>query len=482
MFGVKSQSSSKNLSLAIGLLLALICSSSSADRVKILYEDTVAFQARVDMIRQAKSEILIAYFIVRDDTTSVSGFSLLLDAADRGVKVRVMLDGLYQSISTPYIKAMTSHPNIEIRVYNRFSIFHLLRAFKRSHEKIIIADNTTSEGWHYITGGRNVSDKYFGFSAKRNFNDLDVYVHGQSAEIAKSQYFDRLWKNENLKPIALGLYSSKNLDLQTCPRARKEEDYCTRSALRRMSEYAEARNQIDQRLDMMQSGKVPGVEWESDVIWRSLASDVGPVTFLYDAPDREKTGTGIAAQLYEILVSDESIRDLTILSPYVILTHRGFDLLSTLVAKGVNITLITNSLYSTDNLLAQAGYANNKQWLLDQSVAVYHYVGPDTIHAKALILNNGEKVLIGSYNFDPRSQNLNREVGVQFHTAENKDGRVVATLNKMLQYYLSRSNRVGSDGKPIGSHKEHPNAPFSKKLLLNLLQPIVAIPVIKKNL
>lgn len=434
------------------------------------------------MIRQAKSEVLIAYFIVRDDTASVSGFGLLLDAADRGVKIRVMLDGLYQSISTPYIKALTSHPNIEIKVYNRFSIFHLLRAFKRSHEKIIIADSATDNDWHYITGGRNVSNKYFGFGEKRNFNDLDIYVSGQSSEVAKNQFFDKLWINQNLKPISLGLYSPKHLDASNCPKAKKEKDHCTNGVLQRMTKYVNAKLHIEQRREMMQSGDVTGLEWESNVMWHDLARDVGPVTFLYDAPDREKTGAGIAAQLYEILVSDESISDLIILSPYVILTESGFDLLSKLLAKGVNITLITNSLHSTDNILAQAGYTNNKQWLIDQGVTVYHYIGPDTIHAKALILNGGEKVLIGSYNFDPRSEKLNREVGVQFHTTENLDGKVVRTLNEMLRYYLSRSHRIGSDGKPVGSRKEHPSASFSKKLLLNLLRPIVEIPAIKNNL
>ena len=181
-----------------------------SDKVKILYKDQEALQVRADLIRQARSELNIAYFIVRDDVASVSGFALLQDAADRGVKIKVILDGLYQGISLPYIKALTSHPNIEIRVYNRFSIFHLLRSFKRSHEKILIADNIHSGGFHYITGGRNVSDKYFGFGESRNFDDLDIYISGESAELARKIYFNRLWDSSLVRDISLGLYAPVN--------------------------------------------------------------------------------------------------------------------------------------------------------------------------------------------------------------------------------------------------------------------------------
>jgi len=374
-----------------------------SDRVKILYKDQEAFQIRADLIRQARSELSIAYFIVRDDVASVSGFALLQDAADRGVKVKVILDGLYQGISLPYIKALTSHPNIEIRVFNRFSIFHLLRSFKRSHEKILITDSIYSEGFHYITGGRNVSDKYFGFGTGRNFDDLDIYVSGNSADIARKIYFNRLWDSRLVKEISLGLYASENLERKICPQAKRQDDYCTRSLASRKDAYSAARNDIQYRHNLMESGQVPGLDWNSNVRWDLIASDVGRVRFLYDEPGAKKNQDGIATELYDLLVSNKSIRDLIILSPYVILTARGFDLISRLSERGVKITLITNSLNSTDNILAQAGYANNKSWLLDKSLNIYHYIGPNTIHAKALIINGGESMLIGTYNFDPRS-------------------------------------------------------------------------------
>lgn len=465
-----------------GLLALTVFTDATADRVKILYDDVEAFQARVDMIRQAKSEIYIAYFIVRDDTASVSGFGLLLDAANRGVKIKVMLDGLYQSISTPYLKVLTSHPNIEVKVYNRFSIFYLLRAFKRSHEKIIIADNIHNQGLHYITGGRNISDKYFGFSAKRNFDDLDVYVYGESAQTARDDYFTRLWKIESLKPISLGPYSAENLERKVCPQAKKEDDLCSINLARRKAALADARAHIDYRLGLMKAGQVPGVDWQSTEQWHQLASEVGPAQFLFDKPNIKKTESGIAAQLYNIVISDRRIQELTILSPYVILTERGFDLVSRLSDRGIKLTLITNSLNSTDNVLAQAGYANNKQWLLDQGIDIYHYIGPDTIHAKALIINRGESILIGSYNFDPRSAKLNREVGVRFSTVENLDGAVVDSVEKMLARYLSKSNQIGQDGIPIGYNREQPNASFGKRLLMNVLRPVVAIPLVKNNL
>jgi putative cardiolipin synthase len=451
-----------------------------SDKVKIIYKDQEALQIRADMIRQARSELNIAYFIVRNDVASVSGFALIQDAADRGVKVKVILDGLYQGISLPYIKVLTSHPNIEIREYNRLSIFHLLRSFKRSHEKILIADNLHAAGFHYITGGRNVSDKYFGFGENRNFDDLDVYVSGESAELAREIYFNRLWGSSLVREISLGLYAPLYFEKGICLQARREDDYCTRSLALRKAAYSAARNDIRNRRNLMEIGRVPGLDWNSETRWDQHTSDVGRVRFLYDEPDANKNQDGIAAELYEILVSNKSIRDLTILSPYVILTARGFDLISRLSDRGVKITLITNSLNSTDNILAQAGYANNKTWLLDKGLRIYHYIGPNTIHAKALIINGGESVLIGTYNFDPRSAKLNREIGVQFFGID--DGLFFETLEDMVNRYISRSNLIQENGNPKGFDSAHPNASTFKKFIMGMLQPLVALPIVKKNL
>ena len=162
------------------------------------------------------------------------------------------------------------------------------------------------------------------------------------------------------------------------------------------------------------------------------------------------------------------------------MTARGFDLISRLSERGVKITLITNSLNSTDNILAQAGYANNKIWLLDKGLSIYHYIGPNTIHAKALIINGGESVLIGTYNFDPRSAKLNREIGVQFSGTD--DGIFFEALEEMMNHYISRSNQIQKNGIPTGFDRAHPNASNFKKFTMGLLQPIVAIPTIKKNL
>ena len=178
------------------------------------------------MIRQARSELFISYFVVRDDASSVAGFALMLDAADRGVQVKIMLDGLFRDIAKPYLKALVSHPNIEVRDYNRFSIFSLLRAFRRSHEKLILADNIHSGSYHYITGGRNISNKYFGYGTKRNFHDIDVYVHGESALVARNEFFLPQWESEQVQEVPLGNYSPENLELKTCPQAKREIDQC----------------------------------------------------------------------------------------------------------------------------------------------------------------------------------------------------------------------------------------------------------------
>ena len=465
------------------LLFTLVFSISAyGGKVKILYDDQEAFRVRADVIRQAKSELLISYFVVRDDTASVSGFALLLDAADRGVKVRVMLDAFHQDISRPFLKVLTSHPNIEIRAFNRLSIFHLFRAFRRTHEKIILADNIHTPGFHYITGGRNVSNKYFGFGIKRNFDDLDIYVHGESAQIARDQYYVRQWEGRLVSDISLGSYSTENLDHKICPQAKKQNDQCSRRLDARKAAWSQAGTRIQERMKLMVSGQVPGIDWHSKTRWDQLAREVGPVRFLFDPPDKKKSDSGIAEDLYNLIIADNSIRELTILSPYVILTERGAKLISSLADRNVALTLVTNSLNSTDNLLAQAGYANDKAWLLKMGINIFHYIGPDTMHAKAIVINGGESVLVGSYNFDPRSAKLNREIGAYFHATDDTSGTVVDSLDEVLARHLSKSHPIERNGIPVGFDRPHPNASFLKRFGLTILRPIVAIPIIKKNL
>ena len=176
------------------LLLLLLCSRQArADKVRIIEDPREASQIRVDLIQQAKRSIDGQYYIVGDDYFTYAGLALLRDAARRGCKVRVIIDGRSNKIS-PAVHAHLKQEKIAIKIYHPVTLRRLSWAVRRMHDKGLDID-----GKRMIRGGRNVEGDYFGY-AKRNFIDRDVYVEGK-AVADSSAYFDELWNSDEVVPV-----------------------------------------------------------------------------------------------------------------------------------------------------------------------------------------------------------------------------------------------------------------------------------------
>lgn len=355
--------------LVAGFLIAA-ATAANADVFRILDDPQEAAQARVDLIQQATSEIDALYFLARNDRITLTALSLLRDARRRGVgNVRLIVDANFQHIPNAVLAHLLDE-GVQIRVYHPITLRHLNWIFRRMHEKVVVVD-----GNRYITGGRNLAESYFGL-AKSNYVDRDVYVEGESAAEA-DRHFESLWNSGHVADL----------------KVRVTDDEKSRAALR-----------LDEASEQLQRGKFLELHTQRD--WSEGLKEIGSVRFLHD-PIAPKTGPSVTDCLREILSG--ATRSIVIESPYLIPSKGLLELLEKKAAEGVSIRVLTNSLRSTDGVLPYAAFIKYRRRLVRAGIEVREYKGPDSLHAKSLVID--ERIaLVGSYNVDPRSENLNTEV------------------------------------------------------------------------
>ena len=370
-----------------------------------------AFAARMLMVEAAERSLDVQYYIWRNDVTGTLLLDALLRAAERGVRVRLLLDdngiaGLDQTLST-----LDQHPNIEVRLFNPFSLrkakmlgylTHFSRANRRMHNKSLTVDNQAT-----IIGGRNIGDEYFDASEGVLFADLDVLAIGPVVADTSAD-FDRYWASDSSYPLELIVPRSQNAPL-------------------RLHDIA-----ADLSNTPAASGYVKALQ-ESDFIARLLDKDLSfewsETTLVSDDPAK---GLGTASDS-ELLISD--LKDMLdtptsrvdLVSPYFVPTQAGVDLFTGMVRRGIEVRILTNALEATDVTPVHAGYAKRRRALLEGGVKLYEMrlgaddeaprekAGPfgssgSSLHAKTFALD-GQRIFIGSFNFDPRSARLNTEMG-----------------------------------------------------------------------
>ncbi|HJW91984.1 MAG TPA: phosphatidylserine/phosphatidylglycerophosphate/cardiolipin synthase family protein [Thermoanaerobaculia bacterium] len=353
------------MKLATCLLAIILAMPLRADVFRVLDDPRDAAQARVDLIQQATKEIDALYFLARNDRITMMALALLRDARRRGVgSVRMIVDANFQHIPKAVL-AHLSDEGVQVRVYHPLTLRHPSWLFRRMHEKVVVVD-----GERYITGGRNLAEAYFGL-AKRNYVDRDVYVEGESAAEA-DRHFDELWHSNDV--IALHVRVSD----------RKK---------------AKAARVLDQA-----ACELAGfIQYDTGRNWSEGKHDIADVEFVHD-PLHE--GPRLTARLNEIIGAAQS--SVVIESPYLVPSAGLLELLRKKIHQGVRVQIVTSSWRSSDGLLAYVGYLKYRRRLIRAGIDVREYKGPDMLHAKSMVVD-GRTVLVGSYNVDPRSENLNAE-------------------------------------------------------------------------
>lgn len=380
----------------------------------LLHDGADALAARIKLIEMAEKSLDIQYYIFNTDTTGGLVTEHLLKAADRGVRVRLLLDDVGAGLEDFKVSTIDRHPNIEVRLYNPLSLrnewlkmFSKLGEFGRinyrMHNKLIVADNQA-----FITGGRNIGDEYFALS-DIDFQDVDVLGIGPISDDA-SDSFDNFWNSGIAIPISVMADESSAEELSGM-RARLGSS--TRAAER--NPYVQA---------VEQSTFLTGMNSETlDWHW-------GKATWFYDDPSKsDPHGDGNqVAFLGRALVEPikQAEEELLLTSAYFVPRDAGERLLLGLVERGVDVSVLTNSLATTDVLAVHSGYAKSREPLLEGGVNMWElrpiagqqeraspFLGESlaSLHAKTFVFDR-KSAFIGSVNLDPRSIKLNTEVGV----------------------------------------------------------------------
>lgn len=402
--------------------------------VYVLDKGEEALLARAWLADHAQNSIEVQYFIWSTDNIGILASEALLRAAERGVKVRVIVDDLLIDAPDKSLLALAKHPNIDIRIYNpQHSVgtpFHkrLLNIAvnfrgvnQRMHDKTFVVDGKVA-----ITGGRNMAAEYFDYNREYNFRDRDALLLGEVVKDMTTS-FNKFWASPLSAPVD-ELYDGLGL-MQKHVSVKDEEIESIYADLHAYADNPEnfspeVRNAIN---DMPSAFN----QLTSKLIWTE-------VEFISDTPGKNSNkillgGGGLTTEKLAKLVANAK-KQIVIQSPYLVMSAAAKNLFRQAVNRGVRVRINTNSLASTDNIQAFSGYRNQRDSLTRMGIEIYEYK-PDpqikqqllkqaaaqsdkpptfAIHAKTMVVDN-ETVYIGTFNFDPRSENLNTEVGVIVH-------------------------------------------------------------------
>ncbi|WP_034641230.1 phospholipase D family protein [Chitinilyticum aquatile] len=432
-----------------------------------------ALLARLGLIHGAENTLDLQYYIWNNDLTGSLLTLFCLQAADRGVQVRLLIDDLGSKPDDLLLRALDSHPNIDVRLYNpvawrRLRWFGLLlgafRLNRRMHNKSLTADGVAT-----ILGGRNIGDEYFGANRHVDFHDLDVLCIGEVVpEVAAS--FELYWQHKLSLPV--DAFYQRRLPPDAL------EDLRAQILRRLEGEYgADYLASVSRRLDA-----APSQQAALHFYW-------GVAQLLYDHPDKtlDKPQAVTLTQQLSPLMAD-SRHHLDIMSPYFVPGLKGMLWLRERARSGVQIRILTNSLAATDVTAVHAGYARYRWMLLQAGVQLFE-LRPDpsqhierkkwlgrsrsSLHAKTFLLDR-RFVFVGSLNLDPRSVEINTEIGVLFDNpalAALLGERFEATISRE-SYALSRrkTGLLWRDVSGVRNWKKEPNTTFRQRLWVRLLQ------------
>ena len=432
-----------------------------------------AFAARVRLAEVAERSLDVQYYIWHDDMSGTLLFDALRRAADRGVRVRLLLDDNNTAALDSTLAALDAHPNIELRLFNPFAIrnWRVLgylgdfpRLNRRMHNKSFTADNQAT-----IIGGRNIGDEYFDAGRDVLFVDLDVLAIGPVVREV-SQDFDRYWASASSYPAASVLPPADPAATQALASAAAEvaHDAHARAYLTALASSPFVRAMLARQLPF---------DW---ALARMVSDD--PAKGL----GRAKADDLLWSRLKRIVATPT--RELQLVSPYFVPTQAGVDYFVGLARKGVKVTVLTNSLEATDVAAVHAGYAKWRRPLLEAGVILYEMkrTSPppkdrergrlgsssgSSLHAKTFAID-GSQVFVGSFNFDPRSARLNTELGFVIDCA----AMAQAIAESFADNIATQAYRVrlGADGalrwveaQPDGAevvHDEEPGVGFWLRL------------------
>lgn len=420
-------------------------SGESQDRVALIEDRYYSGLARVDLIEEAKESLDISYYTLHRGRSTDIFLGSILEAANRGIQVRFLLDGIFHHLERDYkdvIYTFTNHPNIELKFYEPFNPLRPWTWNNRLHDKFIIVDRKMA-----LIGGRNIGDKYFAQDNRegRVVNDRDVLIlntgnkdHKESVIFQLEEYFNLVWNHK---------YSTYPKRRLTRGQVRKGE---------RMAKILEAR--------LKEIKKSNPEIFNHKFNWYDKSFPTKKITLIHNPLERIKE-PWVYCELTNL--AREARESIFVQSPYLIPTRQMLKFLE-FEEKDKEINILTNSLYSSPNPLAIAGYMNHRKNIVNNSSRVYEYQGPGSIHAKTYIFDNRISA-VGSFNFDARSTYLSTETMVVIDSEE-----FTKHLKREISNYQEQSLVVNRDYGYLENREIEAGRPsIVKKIIIKLLSLLV---------
>lgn len=436
-----------------------------------------AFAARMLLANAAERTLDVQYYIWQGDVTGLLLLDTLSEAAERGVRVRLLLDDHGTAGLDKELAALAAQTNIEVRLFNPFRfrkakwlgyVTHFKRANRRMHNKSFTADNSAT-----IIGGRNIADDYFGATTGILRQDLDVLAFGPVVHEVSAD-FDRYWASPSAYPVEAIVRPYKKAHARRTANGSRGPDIDAQ----RNTYFETVRNTTFVR----------------DLLAGELLLEWAPTVMISDDPAK---GIGEAAdedllirQLDEMLGQPD--RTMVLVSPYFVPTRAGVDAFVTLARRGVLVRILTNALEATDVLPVHAGYAKRRKELLKAGVRLFELrhlstptvrhksAGPfgssaSSLHAKTMTVDH-ERVFIGSFNFDPRSMHLNTELGFVIESPEmaQEFEEEFDALTPMTAYEVKLDERgklywVEQQGTETIRYDKEPGSTLGRRIALRIL-------------
>lgn len=379
---------------------------NGSDRAKIVSDNEEALDLRLDMIRKAKKEIIISTFDIREGNSSDDIFSELVKAGRRGVKVKILVDGLYGTIhmsGKDIFKASGSEPNIEIRFYNTPNLLKPWTINGCLHDKYVICDDK-----YLLMGGRNTFDYFLGeHKGKSKGIDREILIVNQGSQKQSAvgqvkSYFHKVW---NLKVCKI------KFDGFTGDKKDKE---------------------IKRLLSHEKTLKIPDYDYQKITVPTQKTTLVTNPTTIYG---KEPVVFETLKQLM-LQAKDKVI----IHTPYAVFSREMYEGIMQVKKQVPDTTMILNSIASGDNVCASADYKKNRSKILDTGVSLYEYMGKHSTHGKSLVIDD-DIAVVGSYNFDCRSTYVDTETMLVVQGKE-----ITKQLEEDFNGLKSESLKVNTDG------------------------------------
>ena len=463
----------------LGRLVAQSSPHARLSGFRLLVSGEDALGTLMTLADQARHTLDLQYYLIHNDDSTRAILERVRAAADRGVRVRFLLDDIHTAGEDINLLHFDAHPNIEVRLFNPFpggrfsmvtrvvsSLTDVSRINHRMHSKMFVADNALA-----VTGGRNLGDPYFVRSPTSNFLDLDVIAAGPVVQ-QLSASFDAFWNDRLAYPVTA----------LARPQPAGQGD--------RPPGLAAPTDEVPPPRGFLLAQDIE--RGRLDLVW-------APAVVLSDQPSKiasegdPSRDESIAEDVYTLMRSAQ--KELIVISPYYVPGERGMALMTELRERGVRVRVLTNSLAATDAPIVHIGYARYRKDLVRQGVELHELqprIGVErsrlgafgssraSLHAKAVIVDR-RTVLVGSMNMDPRSEKLNTEIGMVLRSPRLA-GQLVklyddVTLHSSYRIDVTEGNDVrwlkeAPEDREL--HTSEPEASAWLRLVLFLLTPLAA--------